>query len=43
MSSHCHHLDTIQEVTPSTRYVDEVMLDLRDRMTPQLGPIPRYY
>jgi len=24
-------------------YVDEVMLDLRDRMTPQLGPIPRYY
>jgi hypothetical protein len=24
-------------------YVDEVMFDLRDRMTPQLGPIPRYY
>ena len=24
-------------------YVDEVMFDLRNRMTPQLGPIPRYY
>jgi hypothetical protein len=24
-------------------YVDEVMFDLSDRMTPQLGPIPRYY
>ena len=24
-------------------YVDEVMFDLRDRMTTQLGPIPRYY
>ena len=24
-------------------YVDEVMFDLRDRMTPQLGPIPRFY
>jgi len=24
-------------------FVDEVMLDLSDRMTPQDGPIPRYY
>jgi hypothetical protein len=24
-------------------YVDEVFMDLSDRMTPQLGPIPRYY
>ena len=24
-------------------YVDEVMLDLSNDMTPQLGPIPRYY
>jgi hypothetical protein len=24
-------------------YVDEVFLDLSDRATPQLGPIPRYY
>jgi len=24
-------------------YVDEVYLDLSDRKTPQLGPIPRYY
>jgi hypothetical protein len=23
-------------------YVDEVMFDLSDRMTPQLGPIPRF-
>ena len=24
-------------------YVDEVVLDLSDRMTPHNGPIPRYY
>lgn len=24
-------------------YVDEVMFDLDGRVTPQLGPIPRYY
>jgi hypothetical protein len=24
-------------------YVDEIMLDLSDRATPQNGPIPRYY
>ena len=24
-------------------YIDEVMLDLADRATPQNGPIPRYY
>ena len=24
-------------------YVDEVMFDLSDRMTPHNGPIPRYY
>ena len=24
-------------------YIDEVMLDLTDRATPQNGPIPRYY
>jgi hypothetical protein len=24
-------------------YVDEVVLDLGERTTPQLGPIPRYY
>jgi hypothetical protein len=24
-------------------YIDEVMLDLSDRATPQNGPIPRYY
>ena len=24
-------------------YVDEVFLDLTDQMTPQLGPIPRFY
>src|ERR1700726_1663716 len=24
-------------------YIDEVMLDLTDRATPQIGPIPRYY
>jgi hypothetical protein len=24
-------------------YIDEVMFDLRDRMTPHNGPIPRYY
>jgi hypothetical protein len=24
-------------------YIDEVLLDLTDRATPQLGPIPRYY
>jgi len=24
-------------------YIDEVFLDLSDRATPQLGPIPRYY
>jgi ubiquitin-hydrolase Zn-finger-containing protein len=24
-------------------YVDEVMFDLSDRLTPHLGPIPRYY
>jgi hypothetical protein len=24
-------------------YVDEIMLDLSDRMTPHDGPIPRYY
>ena len=24
-------------------YVDEVVFDLSDRATPQLGPIPRYY
>src|ERR1700760_4185051 len=24
-------------------YVDEIFLDLTDQMTPQLGPIPRFY
>ena len=24
-------------------YIDETLLDLSDRATPQLGPIPRYY
>ena len=24
-------------------YIDEVFVDLSDRVTPQLGPIPRYY
>ena len=24
-------------------YIDEVMLDLSERMTPHNGPIPRYY
>ena len=24
-------------------YIDEVMLDLTNRATPQIGPIPRYY
>jgi hypothetical protein len=102
MASHCSHLASIQDVTPSARgceeclksgdtwvhlricrtcghvgccddspnrhatrhfhltkhpiiegydppegwgwcYVDEVEFDLSDRMTPQLGPIPRYY